>query len=283
MNNWVLLIILSALFTSFSEVAKKKALKTNTTIEVLTGYTTISFIIVAILSKNAFSIDKTYIPIILLKSTVIALSWIFAIQALKCLQLSIYGILKITRILFTILLGVIILGETISLSTAIGMMMVIIGLILVNTTTDTDENKKSSFKVILLFLISCFFSSVSSIIDKKVLADISSSQLQLWFYLFLTVYFWIIVFVKQKKVDFKKLKVNYWVPVIAILLVLSDRVLFMANKDSSSKASIIVVLKQLSAVISIILGKIIFKEKDIIKKLLYSLFIIAGVVVMFVF
>lgn len=283
MNNWILLVILVSFFISFSEVAKKKALKMNSTYEVLTGYTTISFLIILFFTKDAFSIDKAYLLIILFKSIIVALSWTLAFDALKELQLSIYGMLKISRILFTILLGLLVLGERISIPTVIGMIIVITGLVLVNTTTNVDHDKKSSLKVIVYFLISCFLSSVSAIIDKKILVDISSSQLQFWFYVFLTVYFWILLLVKQKKIDFKKMKVNYWILIIAAFVAASDRFLFVANENPSSKASIIVILKQLSVVISILLGKFIFKEKDTIKKLLYSFLIILGLIIMFIF
>ena len=283
MNNWILLVILVSFFVSFSEVAKKKALKMNSTYEVLTGYTTISFLIILFFTKDAFSIDKAYLLIILFKSIIVALSWTLAFDALKELQLSIYGMLKISRILFTILLGLLVLGERISIPTVIGMIIVITGLVLVNTTINVDHDKKSSLKVIVYFLISCFLSSVSAIIDKKILVDISSSQLQFWFYVFLTVYFWILLLVKQKKIDFKKMKVNYWILIIAVFVTASDRFLFVANENPSSKASIIVILKQLSVVISIFLGKFIFKEKDTIKKLLYSFLIILGLIIMFIF
>ena len=123
----------------------------NSTYEVLTGYTTISFLIILFFTKDAFSIDKAYLLIILFKSIIVALSWTLAFDALKELQLSIYGMLKISRILFTILLGLLVLGERISIPTVIGMIIVITGLVLVNTTTNVDHDKKSSLKVIVYF------------------------------------------------------------------------------------------------------------------------------------
>ena len=53
----------------------------------------------------------------------------------------------------------------------------------------------------------------------------------------------------------------------------------MANKISSSQVIIMTLIKQLSIIISIILGKIIFKEKNIIKKLLYASLILFGIVI----
>ena len=129
------------------------------------------------------------------------------------------------------------------------------------------------------FLISCLCSSISAIIDKKILLHITSGQLQFWFLLFLTIYYWIILLTRKNKINYNNLKKNYWVILVAICLVLGDRLLFIANKITSSQVIVMTVLKQLSVIISIILGKIIFKEKNIIKKLLYSLLIIIGVII----
>ena len=135
--------------------------------------------------------------------------------------------------------------------------IMIIGLILVNTTTNNDSNKKNSFKIIILFLISCLCSSISAIIDKKILLHITSGQLQFWFLLFLTIYYWIILLTRKNKINYNNLKKNYWIILVAICLVLGDRLLFIANKIPSSQVIVMTVLKQLSVIISIILGVII--------------------------
>ena len=43
------------------------------------------------------------------------------------------------------------------------------------------------------------------------------------------------------------------------------------------------VLKQVSVIVAIILGKIAYKEKNIIKKLLYSFLIILGIIIMLIY
>ena len=42
------------------------------------------------------------------------------------------------------------------------------------------------------------------------------------------------------------------------------------------------VLKQVSVIVAIILGKIAYKEKNIIKKLLYACLIILGIIIMLI-
>lgn len=78
--------------------------------------------------------------------------------------------------------------------------------------------------------------------------------------------------------DFKIIKKNYWILVAAICLTVADRFLFKANEIPESKVSIMTLIKQISVIEGIILGKIFFDEKNIIKKLLCSLLIITGIV-----
>ena len=112
---------------------------------------------------------------------------------------------------------------------------------------------------------------------------ITSGQLQFWFLLFLTIYYWIILIIKKEKISFKIIQNNYWIPIASITLVAGDRFLFKANENTNSIVIIMTMLKQLSVIISIILGKILFKEKGITKKLFYSLLIISGIGIMFIF
>ena len=282
MNTWIILIILYAIFVSLIEVSKKKATKMNSIYIVLAFLTTLSLIFSALISRDIFRIDYTYIPAIMLKSFIVLFAWLLGLKALEGMQLSIYGMVKISRIIFTVLLSCLLLGEKLTLVTVIGMIIVIIGLILVNTTTNIGKDKKNSYKLIFLFLISCLCSSISAILDKKLLLHITTGQLQFWFLLFLSIYYWIILLIKKEKINIKEVGKNYWILLTAIFTVVGDRFLFMANADPSSKVIVMTMLKQLSVVISIILGKLIFKEKEVIKKLLYSILIIMGIVMILV-
>lgn len=282
MNNWTLFTILYALFVAFFESAKKKAVERNSIYEVLANFSLIAFLLTFFITRDAFKIDYSYLPIIFFKASIIVIAWLLGVKVLEKMEISLYSMIKISRIIFSVLLSCVFLGEKIKIATIIGMTIIVLGLVLVNKTTDKEESKEKSVKLILLLLISCLLSSVSAIIDKKVLLHITSGQLQFWFLLFLTMYYWIILLIKKEKINYKEIKKNYWIPVAAIALVVGDRFLFIANENVDSQVIIMTMLKQLSVVISIILGKIVFKEKNIIKKLLYSMLIIGGIGIMFI-
>ena len=279
MKNWIILTILYAFFVSLDELFKKKATKINSIYELLACYTTIALILSFFITKDIFAIDYSLLPIIFLKSLVVVMVWFLGLKALEGLQLSVYTLIRPSSIIFSVILSCLILKETINYSTILGIVIIIIGLILVGRTATKEDNKKNSTKLIILFLISCFGSAVSAIIDKKILVYITSGQLQFWFLLFLTIIFWIMILLRKEKINYKNLKSNYWVILIAICMLTADRILFIANSIPNSQVIVMTILKQLSVIISIIIGKIVFKEKNITKKLLYSLLIIAGIII----
>lgn len=278
MGIWVIFTFLYAVFISLFDCSKKKTIEKNSIYEVLACFSLIAFVLVAFTSKNVFDIELSYLLIILFKSSIIVVAWLLSLNALKKMPVSLYGTIKLSGIIFSIMLSVIFLGEKITITILTGMIIVILGLILVNKNSNKKENKETSLKVVIMVLISCLLNSVSAIIDKKILGAVTSSQFQFWFLLFLTIIYWLILLIKKIKIDFKNMKKNYWIPFMAICLTVGDRFLFMANEIPESKVSIMTIIKQFSAIESIILGKIIFKEKNIVKKLLCSILIILGIV-----
>ncbi len=278
MKTWAVLTFLYAIFTGFFQCSKKKASEKNSILEVLATFTTIAFFIVLFTSKNVFDIELKYIMIIFLKSSIIVVAWLLALYAISRMSISLYSAINLSRIIFSVILSVIFLGERLTATILAGLIIVITGLVLVNLISNQKENKEVSFKIILILLFSCLLNSISAVIDKKVLVNITSSQLQFWFLLFLSLIYWWIILLRNKKVDFKSLNKNYWVLVAAISLAVGDKFLFMANEIPESSVTVMTIIKQFSAIELIILGKILFKEKNIIKKLLCSILIIFGII-----
>ena len=278
MNKWIIFAMLYAVFSGIYNCTKKKAIEKNTVYEVLAVFSTIAFLLVATITRDAFDIDFKYLSIIFVKSLIITFSWILSLKAIKKMSVSIYSLINLSKILFTIMLSVLFLKEKLTLTLILGVIIVIIGLFLVNKISNQSGSKEASLKSIILLLIACFFSGVSSMIDKKILVHINSGQLQFWFLFFLSVLYWIVLLTRKQKINTKALYKNYWILTSAVVLIIGDRFLFIATEMPESKMSLITIINQLSAIETIILGRIIFKEKNIIKKLLCSILIILGVV-----
>ncbi|MCR4992835.1 MAG: hypothetical protein K6A45_07305, partial [Lachnospiraceae bacterium] len=72
---------------------------------------------------------------------------------------------------------------------------------------------------------------------------------------------------------------NHWIWLLAVLFVIADRCLFIANADPDSKVTIMTLIKQSSCFVTIIAGKFIFHEKKILHKFLCACVIVAGIVI----
>ena len=277
MTNWIILTVLYAVINGIFQCAKKKSIDKNTIFEVLAVFSLIAFIISAIMMRDSILIDFRYLLIILFKSAIIVIAWVLALNALKKIEISLYGVINLSRIIFSVILSVLILGEKLTFSVIAGVILVITGLVLVNKIGSKKGEKRTDNKAILMLLGSCFLNAISAIIDKGITTKVTSSQLQFYFLLFLTIIYWIILLFKQRKVDFKSMNKNYWILIAALSLVFGDKFLFIANEIPESKVAVMTLIKQLSVIEIIILGKIFFKEKNIIKKLLCSLLVILGI------
>lgn len=83
--------------------------------------------------------------------------------------------------------------------------------------------------------------------------------------------------IKKENFEIRKAIKNPWIYVLSLLLILGDRALFIANSDPESKVTIMTLIKQCSAVVTIIMGRLLYKEKNTLKNLLCAGLIIGGI------
>ncbi len=193
-----------------------------------------------------------------------------------------------------------------------------------------------------LAIFSCLLNAVSGFLDKLFMKDVTTSQLQFWYLLFLCAYY--VLYLVAGRVKATKpgkaakdgatkegakanlaetaetspaaapsplqtekspaktaaesnmtadkaehttqspakpgisVIKNWWVWLLAVLFVVGDKALFMANGIPESSVSVMTLIKQSSCIITIIGGKLIFKEKDTGYRLFCAAVIIAGIV-----
>lgn len=277
MGNWVLFTFIHAVFAGIFQTSNKKARESNSVLEILGVFSLISLILTFFISKNVFDIQTFYLFLVFIKSSVIVGALLLNLYAVKNISLSKYGIIHLSRVIFSVLLSVIILKEKLTSSIIIGIVIVIFGLYMVNSVSKS-EKKDSSFKYEIMLLISCFLNSISAILDKSLSQHLTNSQLQFWYILFITLIYWVIILIRKQDINFKTIKKNYWIPIMAFTLIIGDKVLFIANGVPESQVSVMTVIKQFSTIETIILGKLLYNEKDIVKKILWSLLIILGII-----
>jgi glucose uptake protein GlcU len=92
-----------------------------------------------------------------------------------------------------------------------------------------------------------------------------------------------VLLIRREKVSFKNIKSNYWVLLMSISLTLGDRLLFIANAAPGSQVTLMTLIKQSAVIVSILTGWLIFKEKNILYKLMCACIVITGILIPFIF
>ena len=281
---WVWLVLLYGVLKGVREIVKKKALEKNSTIEVLFMYTFLSFVMVLPSAGVSMGAEPHFYFYIALKSFVIFLAWMFSFRAIKKMPISLYGVLDLSRVLFATMLGVAVLQEVLGAFQVIGLILVSAGLLLLKYRPGSMRGSASAgeaveVKYVVMAFASCLLNAVSGLLDKILMRDITSSQLQFWYLFFLTVFYLLYILISRTSINWKRAFTNKWVWLLSLLIVIADRALFVANGMEGSRITVMTLLKQAGCVVTILAGRFLFKEKNTTHKLVCAAVIIAGIVI----
>lgn len=275
-NSWVLFIFIYALLKGSRDGMKKAALKRSSSNEILFFYTLIGFIFTIPFAPSAFRLEPIFIFYSFLKAGVVCTAWLFSMAALKKMPVSLFGIVDLSRMIFSTMFGIFILGESFTLAKCIGVVLVITGLLLVNRKKDS-RGGTVTIPILIMALLNCFFNALSGTMDKILMAYMESSQLQFWYMLFMVIIYGIIILIRKEKISVKSIKTNYWIPIMSLSLIIGDRILFEANANPLSEVTVMTVIKQASVIVTVMTGWLVFKEKHILYKLMCAGIVLSGI------
>ena len=280
---WMVQAALYGVLKGGRDVMKKLALKKSSIVEVLFFYTLLSLVLLLPDTKEAIGIfngSGLYLPLIFVKSAIIYIAWMCSFKAIEKLPIGFYGLMDMSRVVITSVLSIILFGESITLGKIIGMILVTDGLVMLNVSKNSFGGEDVKMRYIVLTLVSCLANSCSEIFDKWFMrpeTGVTPAQLQFWYMLFLTVLYLLHIIVKRIKIDWSMIYKNYWLVLLAVMFVIGDRALFNANRVGDVIS--LTLLKQGAVIVTIFGGKLVFKEKNTVFKLLCAVVVICGIVV----
>ena len=132
--------------------------------------------------------------------------------------------------------------------------------------------------IVLFSLSSCMLNAVSGLMDKLLMRDLNSSQLQFWYMLFLVLLYGGYLLFSKEEVHLKKAALNPWIWLLALLFVIADRALFVANASPDSRITVMTLIKQAGCVVTLAAGKWIYHEKHILHRMFCTILVVAGIV-----
>lgn len=290
---WVFFAVISALFLGIYDIFKKKSVVHNAVLPVLfLSSLTSALIFLPLLLASRFSPGFSghflYVPeiswyhhgLIFIKSIVVASSWVLSYYAMKHLPVTIVSPIRSTGPVWTLLGAVIIFAEQLNLFQWTGISVSLFFFYLF-TTAGKSEGIDKSNKWLYFIVLGTLIGSASGLYDKFLIRHINNIAVQTWFAIYMIpilvplVYF--IWYKRQNRTTGFEFRSS--IPLIGISLTIADFCYFYALTDPDSLIAIISSLRRSSVVVTFLLGAVIFREKNITRKLLLLAGMLAGILV----
>ncbi|MFO1003778.1 MAG: DMT family transporter [Planctomycetaceae bacterium] len=294
---WMLLSICSAIFLGFYEIAKKASLKDNAVppvlfFNVLTAAALwLPLILFSRFVPNAIPagflrvepLTGTGHVLLFLKSLIAGSSWIFASFALKHLPMSIAAPIRASSPFWTITIAVLFLSERPDLWQWVGISIILISFYAFSLVGRKEGIHFHRDRWVGYMVIATLLGACSALYDKYLLqnCEMHAATVQAWFSVYL-------VLVMTPLVTHWYLKGRvatpfHWrwsIPMIALLLLISDFLYFTAIETPGGLISVISPLRRTSIVIAFIAGIRIYGEKNPLPKAICIMSMLVGVYVL---
>jgi len=291
--HWITASLLSAFFLGIYELCTKHAVNKNAILPVLFFSTLTGAVVWGVLlaiqgvhpgllpaSLVTDPLTLTQHLQLLLKSAIVAASWIFTYFALKNLPLSIGSPIRATSPLFTLFGAILILGERPTILEGIGVMTTLASFMGLSLVGQREGIYFMRNKWVAFIMAGTLFGAVSSLYDKYLLGTqhFSVPTVQAWFSIYLFVLFtpfaigW-----KRRWWPRNEFEWRWTIPLIAISLLVADYIYFGALSNPHSLVSLVMSLRRGSTLIGFAGGLLLFGEKNGWQKLPAVLGILAGI------
>ena len=275
---YIVSVLCSACLMGVFEIVKKLSLKKSNIYEMLCLYCLSAFALSLIFIKYAVWMSGMDVVFVFAKSLIIVVNWLLVTKAVEKLDVSIVAPFGLFTSVVVVVLSTFVFKEKITLAHVLSMLFIGGGILLL-ARLEKQEKKRVELRYIVYLLIGTTMGALSSLMDKAFISErgMDFRGIMVWLFLFLTIFYSIICLIKNKKIEFRKLKSNYWIFLTALMLFLSDIAYYTSIGMTGSKISIIAILKKFSVVIATILASVFLHEKHLVKKLFILALMLIGV------
>lgn len=295
--HWALLSLISALFLGFYDICQKHALRDNPVVPVLFVSTaTNAGVWGALLALQALAPgacpELLRVPALawhahaqlLLKSAIVAASWLCTYLAVKHLPISLAAPIRSTSPLWTLAAALMLLGERPSWLQLLGVLTTLLsffGLSLVGRLEGVHFHRN---RWVGWMILGTLLAATSGLYDKLLLGRLRlpPATVQAWFSIYLLVLFtpllaWWWRGGRRAPDEPRRFELRFSMPLLALCLLCADFVYFWALSDPAGLVSLVASIRRGATLIAFAAGIWIFKEQNALKKLGPVLGIVAGI------
>jgi len=290
---WVVFALVSAFILGIYDIFKKISLRNNMVISVLYISSAVGasiFIVLLILSRflpGFSSYPNLYIPaqtmqthvLLFAKAALVGSSWVLSFYAIKHLPVTMVAAIRSSSPLWTLLGAIFFFKEHLNVYQWIGIIVTILFYYVFGLLGEKEGIKFKGNKWIFFAIAGTLLGSISALFDKYLVAHFNRMAVQAWFAIYMPVFLLPFLLAEKRFLSIKNtvFEWRFTIPLIGISLVLADFVYFLSLAQPGSMISMVSALRRTSVVFTFFMAGIFLKEKNISKKLLVLMGILAGV------
>lgn len=288
---WLSLAFLSAALLGLYDVAKKRSLTGNAVLPVLLLNTLFSSLIFlpTILSAE-FGLgwfDATPLAsapgtaqahlLVLVKSSIVLVSWIFGYFGMKHLPITIVGPINATRPVLVLLGALLVFGERLNAWQWTGVLLALASLVLLSRSGRREGVDFRHNIWILCLAVAAITGAASGLYDKYIMSRLDAAFVQSWYNLYqlgmmaaVTALLW---WPRRQESPFHW---SWAIPLISIFLSAADFAYFCALREEGALIAVVSMIRRGSVVVSFLCGALLFHERNLRSKAVDLALILVG-------
>ncbi len=277
--NWIALSLISAMFLGVYDIARKKAVRENAVPPVLLlNVSTAAFIWLPWVVLSAFipeaipfdflrvgSLSTSQHGLLLLKSALVGLSWMFGFWGMKHLPISIAAPIRSSSPVWTVLIATTLMHERPTIGQWAGVTIILLAFWAFSLAGRLEGIHFHRNRWIGCMLVATALGSISALYDKYLIQRmlLDAPTVQAWFSIYLVVVisplclYW---FLKERHVA--PFHWRWAIPLVAVLLLVSDFTYFTAIQDPAALISLISPIRRSSVILPFAAGALLFGETN---------------------
>lgn len=295
--SWIVLSLLSALMLGCYDLLKKSAVRENAVLPVLYfSVVTGALIWLPLLiwacfdpstapefARPVMEVSPRQHVSLFIKSCIAASAWITGYFALKHLPISIASPIRATSPVWTILIAVLVLGESPTSNQWIGVLIILGAFYAFSTVGKLEGIHFHRDKWVGLMFVSALLSSASALYDKYLLQaeSLPAASVQCWFSMYLVIALTpMFVMWRRGLWTHNPFQWRSSIPMIGVSLLIADYLYFSAVAQEDALISVISPLRRSAILMTFVGGVFFFGEKNWRPKALCIAALLIGIVVL---
>lgn len=294
---WLILALCSAVLLGMYDVCKKLSLKDNPVLPVLWSSIAFSsllllpFLLLSRFLPETIIDTPFYVPtidlhshlLIFIKSLIVLTSWIFAYAALKHLPITIASPLRATQPIWTVLGGVLILGERLETMQIAGVSITLLSFLAFSFVGRKEGISFTRNKWIWSMLVAILAGTASALYDKFLMRDHNAMAVLTYYTFYQLVVMGIVTMLLwfPKRKESTPFKFRPTIFLISLFLLSADFLYFYALSMPDALISVVSPIRRSGVIIPFLFGALFMKEKNIKYKVICLLGVLTGILCLF--